>query len=538
MHNFFSSLILLLLSPLLLFSQAQLPSAAALDFHKTRRAALRKELPPNSVAVFFANPVRNRANDVDYVYHQDPNFFYLTGWPEPQSVFVLYSDEQTDAEGSYTHQLFIQERNPYMEMWNGYRLGKESAEKMGFSRVQLRQDFVNNPLAFDRFDQVLFFNFFNDERDLQGDAYDMHQLKKTFKEAIHFPSNFNRTQYRLQKAIGQVDAASFEATKALVARQIRRDSTLLNDPLIREFSTLETLAVPEDLKLKSSFVLRDFNFDVDLLPQIMGDLREVKTPFEKKQLQRAIEISAIGQIEVMKALHPGMSEREVQGIHEYVFKKYGAAYEGYPSIVGAGQNACVLHYIENSDMPTDSELILMDLGAEYEGYTADVTRTLPVKGVFSEAQRQIYQIVYEAQEAGIAAALVGATASDVTRATQEVVKKGLMALGIIEEENEFRRYFPHGAAHHIGLDVHDLSNYGPLPADAIITVEPGIYIPKDSPCDPKWWGIGIRIEDDILIAEDGPVNLSAMAPRSWQAIEAMMKQPSPLDAFQLPALSN
>ena len=134
--------------------------------------------------------------------------------------------------------------------------------------------------------------------------------------------------------------------------------------------------------------------------------------------------------------------------------------------------------------------------------------------------------------------MVGATAGEITRATQEVIKKGLLALGIIDTEKDFRRYFPHGAVHHIGLDVHDLSNYGPLPVHSVITVEPGIYIPMNSPCDPKWWGMGIRIEDDILITEQGAVNLSAQAPRTWQAIEEMMKQPSPLDDFQLPALSN
>jgi Xaa-Pro aminopeptidase len=178
----------------------------------------------------------------------------------------------------------------------------------------------------------------------------------------------------------------------------------------------------------------------------------------------------------------------------------------------------------------------MDLGAEYEGYTADVTRTIPKDGTFSEPQKLLYQIVYEAQNEGIEAALIGNTSSQITQITQAVVVKGLKRLGIIESENQFRTYYPHGAAHHIGLDVHDLSNYGPFKANAIITVEPGIYIPKNSACDPKWWGIGIRIEDDILITENGPVNLSANAPRSWQAIETLMKESSPLDQFLLPEL--
>lgn len=539
MHKYsLLSYVLLFFNMYLLSGQAKVPSEESLAFHKSRRDALREKLPPNSVAVIFANPTRNRANDVDYVYHQDPNFFYLTGLREPQSVLLVFASEQQDEKGTYKDKIYIQERDPSAEQWNGYRLGVEGVQKMGFDRVELRSEFVQNPPSFDAFDEVLIVDFQDDERDLAGDPYDLYQLKKTFKKAINFPANFNKVQYQIQQAIRIATPESFTRLQNYVEWQIGRDASLLEDPIIKDFIALETLEVPADLKMKTAFVLKDYIFDVEKLEQIMGDLREVKSPFELKQLKRAIEISAIGQVEVMKALHPGMSEREVQGIHEYVFKKYGAAYEGYPSIVGAGNNACVLHYIENSDDPSETDLMLMDLGAEYEGYTADVTRTLPVNGIFSEEQRLLYQIVYDAQEAGIAKSLLGVTTSEVTKATQEVVTKGLMDLGIISEASEFRRYYPHGAAHHIGLDVHDLSNYGPLPENSIITVEPGIYIPKDSPCDPKWWGIGIRIEDDILITKEGPVNLSSGAPREWKAIEAMMAQPSPLDGFTLPELSN
>ncbi|MGB2086375.1 MAG: aminopeptidase P N-terminal domain-containing protein, partial [Flavobacteriaceae bacterium] len=412
------------------FSQAQLPDQEALDFHAGRRSVLREKMPPNSVAVFFANPIRNRANDVDYVYHQDPNFYYLTGWPEPHAVLVLYSSPQKDAQGDYHERLYIQERNATAEQWNGYRLGIEGATKMGFDRVALRQKFVNSPLDFSAFDEVLIFEFKNDERNLPNDKYDLYQLKQTFKKAINFPDNFKRNQYRIQQAIRTADPDNFLRLKNYVSWAISRDSTLLDDPIIKDFTALETLEVPADLKVKSAFILKDFIFDVDKLETILGDLREVKTPFELQQLRRAIEISAIGQVEVMKALHPKMTEREVQGIHEYVFKKYGAAYEGYPSIVGGGNNACVLHYIENSASPAETDLILMDLGAEFKGYTADVTRTLPVNGTFSLPQRQLYEIVYQAQEAGIARAVVGARAREITQVTQEVVQKGLLNLGI------------------------------------------------------------------------------------------------------------
>ncbi len=178
----------------------------------------------------------------------------------------------------------------------------------------------------------------------------------------------------------------------------------------------------------------------------------------------------------------------------------------------------------------------MDLGAEYHGYTADVTRTIPADGTFSKEQKAIYDIVYDAQEAGIAASVVGASFQAPGNAASEVVANGLVSLGIIKNVNEARTYFPHGTSHYLGLDVHDKGTYGPFQPNTVITVEPGIYIPEGSDCDEKWWGIAVRIEDDILITEKGPVNLSAMAPRTTEAIEAMMKQPSPLDNFVLPTL--
>ena len=249
-----------------------------------------------------------------------------------------------------------------------------------------------------------------------------------------------------------------------------------------------------------------------------------------------MDISVVGQIEIMKAMHPDMSETEIQGVHEFVYKKYGAEYEGYPSIVGGGHNGCILHYIENNKTKVGNDLVLMDLGAEYHGYTADVTRTIPANGKFSPEQKAIYNVVYEAQEAGIAAARVGNAFRATHRAAQKVINKGLIALGILKSENEAHTYFPHGTSHYIGLDVHDPGNYGPYKENMVISVEPGIYIPEGSPCDEKWWGIAVRIEDDILITENGPVNLSAKAPRKADEIEKLMKESSVLNNFNLPKL--
>ena len=292
-----------------------------------------------------------------------------------------------------------------------------------------------------------------------------------------------------------------------------------------------------DLKKRTAYLTRDYNFDIDQLSYLMASLREKKQPEELSLLKKAIQISAQGQIEVMKAIHPEMTEREVQGIHQLVYKKYGAAHEGYPSIVGAGHNACVLHYITNDKTDLKNQLILMDLGAEYQGYTADVTRTIPVSGKFSPEQKALYEIVYDAQNAGIDAAQKGASFRAIGNAANKVVEKGLLSLGLIDKPEDYRRYLPHGISHHIGLDVHDPGLYETLDTDMVITVEPGIYVPKGSPCDPKWWDIGIRIEDDILITDEGPVNLSAAAPRSWEKIEKLMKEESPLDDFKLPELA-
>lgn len=525
---------------LVVFSTSQKGSAQkselSSDFHRERRLQLREKLPSNSVAVFFSSPIRNRANDVDFEYHPDPNFYYLTGWNEPHAVLLVYSVPQNDAQGTYYEKLYVRERDARNEMWNGKRLGLEGAQKMGFDRVDLKQNFINEPHGFDQFDTVFMFDFKNDVRDT-SDPSDLFDLQKQFKQAIYFPENFDAKRYRLYQRIRQANPEEVPSIQRMINYYAQSDATLMEDPVIQDFmSKAEDETVLTDLKTRSAFLLKDYNFNIDQLGTYMAELREIKTPEEVQLLKKAIQISAQGQREVMKAIKPNMTEREVQGIHQLVYKKYGAAHEGYPSIVGAGDNACVLHYITNDKTDLKDQLILMDLGAEYNGYTADVTRTIPVSGTFSPEQRALYQIVYDSQTAGIKAAQVGASFSAIAAACNKVVQEGLMELGIIAAPEEYRRYLPHGVAHHIGLDVHDPGLYQNLQPQMIITVEPGIYIPKDSPCDPKWWNIGIRIEDDILITEKAPVNLSEDAPRAWDEIEALMKEKSALDAFTLPPL--
>jgi len=524
----------LLLSFGILLSQK---SELSTEFHKNNRKQLREKLPNNSVAIYFSAPVRNRANDVDFEYHQDPNFYYLTGWEEPHAVLLVYNTPQTDEEGTYSEKLYVRDRDARNEMWNGRQLGVSGALKMGFERVVNKTEFSKQALDFDRFDTVLMFDFENDVRNRDNDTSDLYDLQKHFKKQINYPDDFDAVRYRLYQQIRTVNNEEVPSLKRRIYYMITSDKTLEDDPVIQDFLKIDEKTVLTDLKTRSAHLLKDYNFDIDQLSYIMASLREKKSPEEIILLKKAIRISAQGQIEVMKAIHPEMTEREVQGIHQLVFKIYGAAHEGYPSIVGAGNNACILHYVTNDKTDLKKQLILMDLGAEYKGYTADVTRTIPVSGIFSPEQRAIYQIVFDAQTAGINAAINGTTFRAVSEATNEVVQKGLLALGLIEKKEEYRRYLPHGISHHIGLDVHDPGLYDKLSPSMVITVEPGIYIPAGSPCDPKWWNIGIRIEDDILITDTTPINLSSNAPRSWNDIEAMMAKKSALDNFVLPELS-
>ena len=522
-----------LMMPLNMHSQK---SELSLDFHKKRRDQLRKKLPNNSVAVYFSAPIRNRANDVDYEYHQDPNLYYLSGWKEPQAVLLIYSTPQRDDYGFFNEKIYVRNRDAQNEMWNGRQLGVEGAEKMGFERIASRTLFSKDQQDFNRFDTVFIFDFENDVRDNKTDSSDLYDLQKHFKNKINYPKNFDADRYRLFQRIKIASLEDVASIKRTISFMASKDATLIDDPVIKDFMSEDEGIVLTDLKIRSAFLLKDYNFDIDKLSYHMASLREKKSPKEIILLKTAIRISTQGQIEVMKAINSEMTEREVQGIHQLVFKKYGAAHEGYPSIVGAGNNACVLHYISNEKTDLKNQLILMDLGAEYLGYTADVTRTIPVSGKFTLEQRLLYQIVYDAQTAGINAAKNQASFRDISQATYKVIQNGLLELGLINNSEDFRRYLPHGISHHIGLDVHDPGLYEALEPNMVITVEPGIYIPEGSPCDPKWWNIGIRIEDDILITEEGPINLSKHAPRSWKKIEDLMAQKSALDDFILPTL--
>jgi Xaa-Pro aminopeptidase len=445
------------------------------SFHAGRREALRQIMPANSVMVVFAYPTRTFSNDVEYLYHANPDMYYFSGYKEPHSLLLIFKDEQTDSAGNkFSEILFVQKRNPRREQWTGKRLGTEGVKKnLGIDMAFNGEEFKNFAIDFSKFDKIIFDNFPIDIPN-GGDNADLYDLIQQFKQKAAIPDTFSKEK----------------------------------------------------------------RFDTRTYYQLTGQLREIKTPEEMSLLRKAVEISCQGQNEVMKSLRPDMSELEIQGLHEYVHKKYGAEEAGYGSIVGAGENGCVLHYMKNTKTRVGNSLLLMDVGAEYHGYTADVTRTVPANGKFSEQEKIIYQLVYDAQEAAFKLLKDGAKWSDAGAAARNVIAEGLLKHGIIKDKNDVGKYYPHGLSHHIGLDVHDRGASNTLKKDMVITIEPGIYIPEGSDCDKKWWSIAVRIEDDARITENGYELLSVFAPRKIEDIEKMIAQKSALDDFKLPPLKS
>lgn len=459
------------------FAQDDLPKDyLPASFHAGRREALRNIMPDKSVVVIFAYPARTFSNDVEYVYHQNPDLYYFTGYKEPQSVLFIFKEPQIAADGSsLTELFFVQKRNALREQWTGKRLGTEGVkEKLEIKTVFNGDDFKEYNIDFSKFDKILFEKFPMDVSDNRRDTADLFDLIQQFREKAGIPADYSNDK--------------------------RFDNRIYND--------------------------------------LTASLREIKTPEELDLLRKAVEISCKGQNEVMKLIKPGMSESELQGLHEFVHKKYGAEYIGYPSIVGSGHNGCVLHYVENNKTNIGTSMVLMDVGAEYHGYTADVTRTIPADGKFSQEEKTIYQIVYDAQEAAFKTLKHGSKWSDAGNIAKETIANGLIKLGIIKDKKDVSKYYPHGLGHHIGLDVHDRGTYTELKKDMVITIEPGIYIPPGSDCDKKWWSIAVRIEDDALITENGYELLSHFAPRKIEEIEKMISEKSALDDFKLPPLKS
>ncbi len=434
---------------LVVFARAQDGSSAVLaGFHSSCREKLLNMLPDSSVAVFFSAAPKNMSADVDYPYHQDADFYYLTGYREPSAVLILLKLDYTSAV------LFVPPRDTASEIWTGRRMGVEGAKKI------LGMDTV-----------------FSLEK-IESYNIDNQYIKHVYIKPLNEYNSGSRVAGDLSKSV------------------------------MRKFQA------------------SGIKPDESLLPSLIPVLRAVKSEEETAWMKRAAAITCDAQKELMRTLDTSMYEYQAQAVVEYVFKSEGAEEPAFPSILGSGENSCILHYESNRKKMQGGELLVADIGAGYRGYAADVTRTMPVNGKFSAEQAAVYNIVLHAQEAGINACRPGVPFGFPGKVAMDSLAAGLKRLGIIRENDELRKYIPHGISHYVGLDVHDAGPADTLRPGNVITVEPGIYIPAGSPCDRKWWNTGVRIEDDILITGAGFEVLSAAAPKDIPSVEALMRKPS------------
>lgn len=422
--------------------------------YKERRERVLASMSPQNIAIVFSADVRNRQNDVDYEYRQSSDMLYLTGVPSPGATLLLVPRGVKIGQKIFRTVLFIKDRNPKQEVWQGVTMGPAEAMEHLALDTALSTSFMSAIL-----DSLL-------------PSTDTVHMSTVPTKALQVPLT-SKNVY-----------ADVDIKKWLKARQ-------------------------PDLVVKSPMA-------------VLARLREVKDTAELRLMQKAIDISIDGHLTTMQGARPGMREYELEALMEYAFKRQGAEDVGYPSIVGSSYNACILHYTSNRRATQRNDLVLADCGAEYHGYTADITRTFPMNGKFTREQRLIYNIVLEAQDSGIAASKAGDPFRAPHKAAKDVIAMRLMELGIIDSAEQVGRYFMHGTSHYLGLDVHDPGTSGPLQVNSVITVEPGVYISAGSPCDKKWWNIGVRIEDDILITADGPVNMSGRLARTADEIEAIV----------------
>jgi len=421
---------------------------------------LSKQVSKGAVALISAAPEVTRSNDTEYPFRQDSDFFYLTGFDEPDAVLVLAPDADVQV------QLFCQPKDPHAEVWHGRRLGFDAAPAhLGVEAAWSIEDF------------------------------DTH-LENLLLDSDNVV--WAQDQY------AEFDAVVFAAIAS--ARQQGR----------KEYTGPQGTC--------------------DIRPLLHAQ-RLIKSAEEIDLMRRAAEITVAAHARAMHFAQPGRFEYQVAAELHHEFAMQGALHPAYGTICGGGDNACILHYTANLDVLKDGDLLLIDAGAEYQGYAADITRTFPVNGRFSEPQKQLYQVVLDAQEAALAVIKPGANMPAAQEAAAKVITKGLIELGILQgsfkehwQAASYRNFFIHGLGHWLGLDVHDVGAYNhngkavSFKPGMALTIEPGIYIPPDAEVDPKWRGIGIRIEDDILVTEQGHENLTAALPKTIADIEAWLAQ--------------
>jgi len=425
-----------------------------------RHRLLERLREERACALVFASPTRVRNHDCDHRYRPDSDFWYLTGFAEQGACLVLLPGSEASEDKTI---LFLRERDPLMETWNGRRLGIERApETLGVD-----------------------------------EARDISEL---WKELPKLLSDWERIVYR-------------------TGQDVDRDRKLLD--VVASLRSKARGGVEPPVEL------------VDTAP-LIHELRLFKSPAEIEMMRHAAEITTEAHIECMLQTQPGVNECEVDALIEYTFRRRGCTGAAYTNIVAGGANACILHYVENDQPLADGDLILIDAGSEWSYYASDVTRTFPVNGTFSPEQRAVYDVVLQAQKTTIEGLAPGVPFDWMHRCALEGIVDGLIELGLVEgtresviEEKTYERFYMHKAGHWLGLDVHDCGAYfidgtsRALEAGMVLTVEPGIYISEDDETvEERWRGIGVRIEDDILVTESGYENLTAAIPKEADDVEA------------------
>ncbi len=428
-------------------------------FAKRREEVMR--MMGGGVAILPTAPVRTRNRDVHYRYRPDSDFYYLTHFPEPEAVAVLVPGRE---HGEFI--LFCRENNPEKEIWDGRRAGLDGA------RAHYGAD---DAFPIDDIDEIL------------------PGLLENREKVFYSMGRFRDFDQRL---LGWVNEVRDKARNGVHA--------------------------------PGEFV--DLN-------HILHEMRLIKRPEEIKLMKRAARITVAAHRRAMRACKPGLMEYEVEAELLHEFRKGGSEYTAYPPIVGGGRNACVLHYIDNRDELKSGDLLLIDAGAEVDAYAADVTRTFPVNGKYSGEQRAVYEIVLAAQLAAIDNVRPGRHWNEPHEQAVRVLTRGLKDLKILTgdveghiEKGDYKRFYMHRTGHWLGMDVHDVGDYKiedtwrELEPGMTLTVEPGLYIAEGSAdVDQRWWNIGIRIEDDVLVTRDGCEVLTADAPKSVADIEACMR---------------
>ena len=459
------------------------------DLHE-RRARFMDRLGSDSMLILWSAPVRPYARDVDYDFRQDGNFYYLTGINQPESILVLMPGNRDRKEI-----LFISPRDPVREHWDGRLLSADDARNAsGIAAIYLTTDF--QPFLDAVLGQNAFIQGGGTERDV--DAFFGALRKNNAQIAVVGPP----------PAAGGKTPESYDFVAKLRSRF-------------------------------SGFQMRD-------VTRIFEELRQVKTNYERKLLAQGGRIAAEAHKSGMKAARPQAYEYEVNAAIEYAYKKNGGEDWGNPAIVASGPNATILHYEKYERRMEDGDLLLIDSTgrASYKYLTVDITRTIPVNGKFTQAQRDIYEIVLRAQEEGIKVAKPGAHLRDIHQKTVEVVTDGLLRLGLITDKraNQYQTWYTHGSSHWIGLEVHDVGDDNkPLADGMAFTIEPGIYIRPENletlpktpendafiekvrPAIEKYKNIGVRIEDSFVLNNGKLEMLTSNAPRSIEGIERFMR---------------